>query len=64
MVLNSTNQSLKNKKKTPLLEGVFFCAFGYDNDLRLLDKTMSSLDSVSKESIPNLAPNSEYPIIR
>ena len=27
-----------------------------DNDLRLLDKTMSSLDSVSKESIPNLAP--------
>lgn len=27
-----------------------------DNDLRLLDKTMSSLDNVSKESIPNLAP--------
>lgn len=27
-----------------------------DNDLRLLDRTMSSLDSVSKESIPNLAP--------
>lgn len=27
-----------------------------DNDLRLLDKTMTSLDSVSKESIPNLAP--------
>ncbi len=33
-----------------------FYAFGYDNDLHLLDKTMSSLDSVSKESIPNLAP--------
>ena len=27
-----------------------------DNDLRLLDKTMTSLDSVSKGNIPNLAP--------
>lgn len=27
-----------------------------DNDLRLLDRTMTTLDSVSKESIPNLAP--------
>lgn len=27
-----------------------------DNDLKLLDRTMTSLDSVSKESIPNLAP--------
>ncbi|MCF1657461.1 hypothetical protein LQF57_07615 [Tetragenococcus koreensis] len=27
-----------------------------DNDLRLLDRTMSSLDSVSKENIPNLSP--------
>ncbi|GFK21215.1 ATP-binding protein [Tetragenococcus halophilus] len=27
-----------------------------DNDLRLLDRTMTSLDSVSKENIPNLAP--------
>ncbi|QHJ72344.1 DUF87 domain-containing protein [Planococcus halotolerans] len=27
-----------------------------DNDLKLLDRTMSSLDSVSKDSIPNLAP--------
>ncbi|MZU11556.1 DUF87 domain-containing protein [Enterococcus mundtii] len=27
-----------------------------DNDLRLLDRTMTSLDRVSKESIPNLSP--------
>lgn len=27
-----------------------------DNDLRLLDNTLSSLDKVSKESIPNLSP--------
>ena len=41
MVLSLTNQSLKNKKKTPFLEGVFFCIF-FSNEK--LQESMSKID--------------------